>query len=460
MKLLYDGEPVYAESSATITKGPAKTVIITDGIKTFSVGPISEIRPVQDELAAPSLSAWKYISGRTSVVLTHNSDSITQELSTTVYGGSFNWLTGVLTITQKIFELPVTSMVTVSGEDAGWMDVEGLGECFGTDIDKTLQNQTTNFGSVVHVNGSTKSISLEKSVYNLDLNGWKDQHSRETCQFVFPLLVPQIIQLDKHFLSIELDTDVFTSSSGDTTVVYSTPIKSYVDKRIEDVNIANTIGPENTVTVTNAMIGSRMYPVSDIVPVQEANPTLDDPKPISPVTNIRLTYNGDTLDRELGDNVYGGTYDWSSGILTITHKLMEFKVSEMNNTAENTPGWQAYNTGLRECFLPGTVVSFSDVRTNFAKIGTPIGINLKGAIDVLFIDKNALGGAMTYTKWQSDYYNMTCQFVFKLLSPKIVQLTPKEFIAVANPNVFTSSSGNTTVSYEISIKDYIDSKIR
>lgn len=66
---------------------------------------------------------------------------------------------------------------------------------------------------------------------------------------------------------------------------------------------------------------------------------------------------------------------------------------------------------------------------------------------------------MSQSEWKAQYPDLVCQFVFPLLEPRTIQLTPKEFRALAGANILSSDCGNTTVTFSADLKKYIDKKL-
>lgn len=236
MKIYYDGEPIhFDEDSANAifeTKGPAKTVAITssDGLVSDSVvRPISLIT-YKRESGDVSVAEPKNISGYESIVLTHNDQPITQELGEEVYGGTYNWRTGELIITHKLFELPISAMNN-SNTYPGWMDVPDLDKCFAQDKSPiTIISNIASRASVSSI-GNRNVLYFNKShVSDLSQSELIEQYGSTTAQFLFELLEPRTIDLAKHQIVAKVGNNTFTSDCGDTTVKYKIDTKEYIDK--------------------------------------------------------------------------------------------------------------------------------------------------------------------------------------------------------------------------------------
>lgn len=66
---------------------------------------------------------------------------------------------------------------------------------------------------------------------------------------------------------------------------------------------------------------------------------------------------------------------------------------------------------------------------------------------------------MTQSEWKAQYPDLSCQFVFPLLTPRVIQLTPHEFTALAGDNALSSDCGDTTVTFSADLEKYINKAI-
>ena len=227
-----------------------------------------------------------------------------------------------------------------------------------------------------------------------------------------------------------------------------TAIEAAVSNRAH--SIIETSGPAAEVTVSLAAEGSPLRPVSEIVLVQEGEgaPSLENIRNISGWDSIALSYNGKTTVQDFPETVCGGSYDWAKGELTITHKRFALAVKDMNNL-ENYPGWANLND-LLECFH---AEQNGYVRNVVCNIGELVSVNATGN-GVIYLSKSAY--ELTQTQWKEQYSDLVCQFVFPLLEPRIIQLTPQEFAALSGDNILSSDCGSTVVTFQADLKKYID----
>lgn len=90
----------------------------SDGIDLLH--PISEIMLIQEGSGIPSFDNIRNISGWSNISLTCNGETTNQSLPETVYGGMYDWLKGVLTITHRGFLLPISAMNDGVQNYPGW----------------------------------------------------------------------------------------------------------------------------------------------------------------------------------------------------------------------------------------------------------------------------------------------------------------------------------------------------
>lgn len=169
---------------------------------------------------------------------------------------------------------------------------------------------------------------------------------------------------------------------------------------------------------------------------------------------MSLTHNGETKAQALPETVYGGSYNWATGELMVTHKLFLLAVKDMNNV-EDYPGWNRVD-GLLECFNAG-LNSYAPCVGN---IGVEVGVNTSNASAgriIAFLSKDIYG--LTQSEWKAQYSALICQFVFPLLEPRIILVTPQKFTAHAGNNILSSNCGDTAVTFQADLKKYIDKRI-
>jgi hypothetical protein len=160
---------------------------------------------------------------------------------------------------------------------------------------------------------------------------------------------------------------------------------------------------------------------------------------------------------ELGQAVYAGTFDWSTGLLTLTHK-------EMTITG-NESGWIAgsdhiINYNYCNDSKKGTKTLFgwcSHMKSEpTGSFGYHNGIETitkgwaGGYLRIGFssgcwnLPANTADEMLAYLKAQAAA-GTPLQIVYQLETPITVQLTPTEILALSGTNTIQSNTGDTTV---------------
>lgn len=238
-------------------------------------------------------------------------------------------------------------------------------------------------------------------------------------------------------------------------------IRAAADKKADA--IFETVGPAASVSFDTASAGSLLRPVSEIRLVQEGEgtPSLSNIRNISGWDSISITHNGESATQDFPETVYGGSYDWAKGELTVTHNMISLKIAEMNRdvTANDYPGW----LGLSEIksFLQETIKDGTNktIRNQIVNIGTATGVIREDHSEKYSIYLSASIYGLTQSEWKSQYPDLICQFVFPLLEPRVIHLTPKQIIALPGINTLHSDCGDTTVTFSADLKKYIEKRI-
>lgn len=281
MKLENDATDVASQGGMLEEYGPSKEVSTDIAIANGPVQVISEIKYIQEGEGTPSLTNVRNITGFDTIELTHQygedlSREYTQNFSETVYGGEYDWSTGRLTLTHKLFSLSVDNMNN-SEDFPGW-SVPGLSECFDTGINTGFSNIVSNICNSVRINtnGSNTTLFFLKSAFNLTQSQFKEQHSGLNCQFLFPLLERKVIQLAPKEIYSFKGRNSFTSNCGDTKAIFYVNIKEYIEHgnvyMEEETRIGTWIdGKPLYRKVGHGTIAESVGTASDILKVPYAN---------------------------------------------------------------------------------------------------------------------------------------------------------------------------------------------
>lgn len=162
----------------------------------------------------------------------YQGQTLTAALPETVYGGTLDWKTGVLTKTHEV--------VTFYGEASeGWKRASSGGYPFVyTDVKKAAPNQhrpitshTTNTACVFVNNTQFRSYLFAT------LQEWMDMLQMQAAlgtpfQVYYPLVNQETIQLTPQQLETLKGLNNVWSDCGDTSIVYCADTKIYIDKQI------------------------------------------------------------------------------------------------------------------------------------------------------------------------------------------------------------------------------------
>lgn len=177
-------------------------------------------------------------------------------------------------------------------------------------------------------------------------------------------------------------------------------------------------------------------------------------------------YRGTEFTLELGQTVYGGTFNWAAGELTVTHQSITVDgsgnfisgASSYNKAASTNRYLTVPATGSRPgggsvafcdrlLFFTGTTGIWSSDdpvhRNTFQLNANQLHINLANSL--LGVGSDAPNEERT-TAFDAYFRENPTHFVIPLADPITVSLTPREVAALPGDNVLWSDSGNTTVS--------------
>lgn len=208
-----------------------------------------------------------------------------------------------------------------------------------------------------------------------------------------------------------------------------------------------------SVVTCEPLTGYKLGITSHITALQEGtgDPSPDNVRPIVGWDSVTLTHNGETHTRALPETVYGGTLDWRTGLLTVTHSAKEF---------DGTEDWRVYNDGFYAiAALPGCVLATNNqlaetVCSHYIYGGLATGSYMltttSGTISPRYINT----GYGTVEEWKSYIKSQYAagtpvEVAYKLATPYTIQLNPQQLVALAGTNTIYSNSGDTTVTYRI-----------
>lgn len=203
--------------------------------------------------------------------------------------------------------------------------------------------------------------------------------------------------------------------------------------------------------------------VSHIAPVQEGS---GDPSP----DNVRMIAGWDKLSlyraeahdataeavvtSDLPETVYGGTLDWTEGLLTVDHVLLIY---------DGTESWQKHNTITNAVRLTKPVgVSASVLSSHYlvrAVSSNDMSVNIGSQLNVCDSVR-----AVDVATWKAYLVEQSAAgtpltLLCTLSSPYEIRLTPQQLSMLKGTNAVWSDCGSIQLVYVADTKLYIDRKI-
>lgn len=179
---------------------------------------------------------------------------------------------------------------------------------------------------------------------------------------------------------------------------------------------------------------------------------------VGPGTSYK-PYRGTTMTAALPETVYGGSLDWTTGMLTVTHALLTLTGSGF--TQNSSKPWLYVkpvsdlergeaSSKLVVCshFYSTTRIWTAEemgilTNTNYIHIGYPAAATV--ADFHAFLTAQAEAGTPV-------------QVVYKIATPYNIQLDPQQLDLLKGSNTIWSDTGNTLITYPVDTKLYIDNK--
>lgn len=167
-------------------------------------------------------------------------------------------------------------------------------------------------------------------------------------------------------------------------------------------------------------------------------------------------YRGEEFTAQLGQTVYGGSYDWARGVLTLDRKTKTFDGTEtidLYGSASNnyfnyrfryedpSLGALPYTTESLCSHFPHNIDVFADTKDGIGHLVNNhiIYIRLDPASTVTTVD--------AFKAFLAEQYGAgtPVQVCYKLATPVTVRLTPRQVLALSGENVLYSDTGDTAV---------------
>ena len=182
-------------------------------------------------------------------------------------------------------------------------------------------------------------------------------------------------------------------------------------------------------------------------------------------------YQGQTLSADLSETVFGGSLDWTTGLLTVTHRHLALNGTEAwTASIQDTADPKAYYwasiaplDGNSACdslcshYAGATIYSGNTVQGCYVTSSVSIGATAL-LIRPDLSAHNTLDAWKTYLAEQAAA-GTPVQVVYELPTPYAIQLEPQTLNMLKGYNNVWSSSGNTAITYVADTKIYIDNAI-
>lgn len=266
-------------------------------------------------------------------------------------------------------------------------------------------------------------------------------------------------EADKHEIISEVLEQVPSGSEIDDT-------KAQTDKTWSSLTIVDRLAPafesSGPVVTCNPVEGYPIHVVSQIVPVQSGSgdPSPDNVRPISGWTEATLTHNDTPITLSFGQTVYGGTLDWTTGVLTVGWISHTFNAAD--SVSEN---WQPTDTSMGAVIhitsavalptqtsteIPNVLctslktISYGDIFS--CRISEMAISRVPGRADNRFVIRLPLSLATTAADIKAWLIDNAVKVAYQIVEPFTIQLTPTEVLALSGTNTIYTDTGDTTVS--------------
>lgn len=157
-------------------------------------------------------------------------------------------------------------------------------------------------------------------------------------------------------------------------------------------------------------------------------------------------YKGDTFEIDFGQTIYGGTFNWQTGELTIDRETLVF---DGVNIRCEWLGTANGNSFVYRTIKPANsdFPLCSHLKPSYAQEYGNVGIS-NPSVDGLIAYIQPFADGQEANAWFAEQYANGTPFTvcYELRDPVTVQLTPQEILALSGTNVLSSGTGDTEVS--------------
>lgn len=230
--------------------------------------------------------------------------------------------------------------------------------------------------------------------------------------------------------------------------------KAQTDKTWSSLTIVDRLAPafeaSGPVVTCSPVEGYPLHVVSQIVPLQEGSgdPSPENVRPISGWTEATLTHNDTPITLPFGQTVYGGTLDWTTGVMTVssiflrldtTYRIDLYQYQGKNGVLFSAP--LLYGSSRIEG------ICSHEICTNQASIPNKsyiwLGVDNQIVYWIGVLDALGLSTVDEFKTWLNT---QNVQIVYPMEEPVTIQLTPQEILALSGTNTIYTDTGDTTVS--------------
>lgn len=184
---------------------------------------------------------------------------------------------------------------------------------------------------------------------------------------------------------------------------------------------------------------------------QNADGTIDCQIELGSTATSFEQYQGVTVTIALGQTVYGGSLDVTSGVLTITHGIVDLGDLTWQHRPEHGQGVFSSGT-LTDYKHTSSVAAMCSFYKYVGIVNTASQVVAKGDKTIsLYYNSASLGTSAVYV-YDSDYSDATAftnavsgqKFVYELAQPVTVQLSGVQVASLLGTNTVWSDAGNIT----------------
>lgn len=238
---------VEAAASPIVTEASGAVATMTDAAARDAQALVTTIRAVQPGEGNPAPDNYRPVSGRDAASLCHGaaydeaaSPALTAALPETVYGGTLDWVTGVLTVTHRMLQLTGASA-------EGWTS-NGSGHYYAKRYLTGIPGATAIDGYCTHYRYANAYAGIAKSMQGRSTHVWlkdtdltsvdaveaylaEQAEAGTPVTLVYPLETPYTVRIDPQQLTLLKGSNALWSDTGDTSVTYTADTKMYIDNK-------------------------------------------------------------------------------------------------------------------------------------------------------------------------------------------------------------------------------------